>query len=438
MKNITILFFCTGLFFVTIMSGCSVKEEHYLLSRFISPDICGGCHDEIYGQWNGSTHHLALKDIVYDAVSKQGLVGLTDKDHIAEAEMCQKCHVPVGFVSGYPLKTSDDRSKIQDPAIHAVQCDFCHSIEGAYSIYNAKFRLDPGNGESDPGNKRGPFKDSVSDYHKVSFSEFHTSSELCGTCHNVRHVVYGTRLESTFDEWKETKFKKDGVQCQDCHMYQRKGEPGTGTTARLENPGKASVDGPERKHIFTHYFIGGNTLIPMLEKDSEQKEMAEARLKNAAVISIDGLEGESIKVKILNNGAGHFIPTGLTHVRQVWVRIIVKDSKGKVVYSSGVVDSKGNITGNPAIYGTTFGDGDGKPVDNIAKAKKIISDNRLKPGVDKIEKFNIGQVSGKLTVEVALLYRGLDQKIADSIPGLKGVKVPVVVMCESRMVIEKK
>lgn len=438
MKKSVLIIFLGIVILFTLIAGCSVKEEHYALSRFISPDICGGCHDEIYGQWKGSTHQLAHGDIIYLAVADGGLKGLTDKDEITEAELCVKCHTPVGYVSGYPVKTSDDKSKIQEPARQGVQCDFCHSIEGAYAVYNAKFKLDPGNGDTDPGNKRGPFTDSQSDYHKCSFSEFHTKSEICGTCHDVRHAVYGTRLENTYEEWKASKYNKQGIQCQDCHMYQRKGVPGTGSTARLENPGKAVADGPDRKHIYTHYFIGGNTILPVMEKDNLQKELAEERLKNAAVISVDGVDGNTVRVRILNNGAGHYIPTGLTHVRQVWIRIVIKDSAGKTVFSSGVVDSKGKITGNPAIYGTIFGDGKGNPVSNIAQAKKILADNRLKPGEDKIEKFNIGSAAGKLTVEVALLYRGLDQDIADSIPELKKIKVPVVVMAESKMVIDKK
>lgn len=438
MKKVPVILFLLILSVFTLISGCSVKEEHYALSRFISPDICGGCHDEIYSQWNGSTHQLAHGDMVYLAVADGGLKGLTDKDELAEAELCVKCHTPVGYVSGYPLKVSDDKSKIQEPATQGVQCDYCHSIEGAYEVYNAKFKHDPGNGDADPGNKRGPFNDSQSDFHKSSFSEFHTKSEICGTCHDVRHVVFGTRLENTYEEWKTSKYQKDGIQCQNCHMYQRQGVPGTGSTARLENPGKAAAGGPDRKHIFTHYFIGGNTILPVMAKDMNQKQMAEERLKNAAVISSDGLDGNSIRVKILNNGAGHYIPTGLTHVRQVWVRIIVKDSKGKVIYSSGVVDAKGKITGNVTVYGTVFGDAKGNAVSNIAQAKKILSDNRLKPGEEKIEKFDIGAVSGKLTVEVALLYRGLDQSIADSIPELKKIKVPVVVMNEAKFVIDKK
>jgi len=438
MKNIIFIFFLCGLSLVTFISGCSVKEEHYLLSRFISPDTCGACHDEIYGQWKGSTHELALVDVVYNAAAKDGLKGLTDRDEIEEAELCVKCHTPVGYVSGYPFKTSDDLSKIQEPAQHGVQCDFCHSIEGAYAIYNAKFRLDPGNGESDPGTKRGPFKDSQSDFHKSSFSEFHTKSELCGTCHDVRHVSFGTRLENTYQEWKSSKYRKEGVQCQDCHMYQRKGVPGTGSTERLKNPGKAAADGPDREHIFTHYFIGGNTILPVIGKDSSQKQLAEDRLKNAAVISLDGYDGKSIRVKIINNGAGHYIPTGLTHVRQAWVRIIVRDSRGRVIFSSGSVDSRGNITGNPVIYCTVFGDGKGVAVSNIARAREIISDNRLKPGEERVEVFDIGSVSGKITVEAALLYRGLDQGLADTVSELKGMKVPVVVMTEAKAVLQGK
>ena len=438
MKKAAVTFFLLSLATITLIAGCSVKEEHYALSRFIPPDVCGGCHDEIFSQWNGSTHQLAHGDIIYLSAADDGLKGLTDKDEIEEAELCVKCHTPVGYVSGYPKKVSDDKSKIQEPAQQGVQCDYCHSIEGAYAVYNAKFKHDPGNGDADAGNKRGPFKDSQSDFHKCSFSEFHTKSEMCGTCHDVRHVVFGTRLENTYEEWKASKYNKEGIQCQDCHMYQRKGVPGTGSTARLENPGKASADGPDRAHIFTHYFIGGNTTLPIMNKDSLQKEMAEERLKNAAVISVDGIAGNNIIIKIINNGAGHYIPTGLTHVRQAWVRIIVKDSKGKIVYSSGVVDSKGNITGKPSVYGTVFGDGRGNPVANIAKAREILSDNRLEPGEEKIEKFDIGAVSGKLTVEVALMYRGFDQALADSIPELKKMKVPVVIMHEAKSIIDKK
>jgi len=336
------------------------------------------------------------------------------------------------------LKTSDDRSKISEIAKNGVQCDYCHSITGAYAAYNAQFKYSPGNGEENPGTKRGPFKDSVSDYHKSEFSEFHTKSEICGTCHDVKHVRFGTWLETTYQEWQQSPYNRQGVQCQDCHMYQRPGFPSTGSTARVKNPGSAAADSVKRDHIFTHYFVGGNTAIPGMEKNKTLMMMAEERLKNAVDIKIDPkADGNRITVRITNNGAGHYIPTGLTNVRQVWLKVIVKDSRGKVIYTTGVPDKKGYISDNSVIYNTVLGDGKGKPVDNVAKAREILSDNRLKPMQEKAEKIDAGNFTGKVTVEASLLYSGVPQKVADTLKNLKGIKIPVVVMKEVKSVVER-
>jgi hypothetical protein len=329
-------------------------------------------------------------------------------------------------------------SKIDEISKQGIQCDYCHSITGAYAVYNAKYKYSPGNGEEDPGVKRGPFKDSESDYHKSEFSEFHTKSEICGTCHDVQHVKFGTWLETTYQEWQSSPYNKQGVQCQDCHMYQRPGFPSTGSTERVKNPGAATADGVKRDHIFTHYFVGGNTAIPSKEKNETLVKMAEERLKNAVVIKIDPkTEGNNIVVRLLNNGAGHYVPTGLTNVRQVWLKVVVKDSKGKVIFATGVPDRKGYLPANSIVYNTVLGDGKGNPVDNVAKAREIISDNRLKPMQEKVEKINAGKFTGKVTVEASLLYSGIPQNVADSFKKLKGMKIPVVVMKDVKGVVER-
>jgi len=438
MKKIILIIVAVVLSFI-VYAWSSEKIGHYQLSQFISPDTCGGCHDEIYAQWKGSMHNLALKDIIYSEVADAGLKGLTDKDEIEEAEHCQICHTPVGYITGYPTKTSDNRAKIDEISMQGIQCDYCHSITGAFAVYNAQYKYNPGNGEENPGVKRGPFKDSASDYHKSEFSEFHTKSELCGTCHDVQHVKFGTWLETTYQEWKASPYNRQGVQCQDCHMYQRPGFPGTGSKERVKNPGMASsAGGIKREHIFTHYFVGGNTAIPAGEKNQTLVKMAEERLKNAVDIKIDSKsEGNNIVVRILNNGAGHCVPTGLTNVRQAWLKVIVKDSKGKIIYTAGVPDKKGNLPADTIVYNTVLGDGKGKPVDNVAKAREIISDNRLKPMQEKVEKIDAGNFTGKVTVEASILYSGVPQSVADSLKGLKGIKVPVVVMKETKGTVEK-
>jgi len=416
----------------------SDKIEHYQLSSFISPETCGGCHDEIYNQWKGSVHNLSLADKIYIEAALDGLKGLKDKDEIKEAELCQKCHTPVGFITGYPEKTSDSIKKIPELATKGIQCDYCHSITGAKKIFNAMYKYSPGKGEEDPGVKRGPFKDSVPDYHKSDYSKFHTKSEFCGTCHDVKHVAFGTWLETTYQEWEKSPYEKKGVQCQDCHMYQRPGHPATGSTVRDKNPGTAAAGSVKRDHIFTHYFVGGNTAVPLMNKNKTLARMAEDRLKNAVDIKIDPkADGNKIVIRLLNNGAGHEVPTGLTNVRQIWLKVIIKNSRGKVIYKTGVPDSKGYIADNSIIYNTVFGDGKGKPVDNVAKAREILKNNRLKPMKEYIEKIDPGSFEGKITVEASLLYSGMSQKVADSLKGLKGIKVPVVVMKKVKNTVTK-
>ncbi len=422
----------------TFFFSC-IKNEHHELSRFISADTCGGCHDEIYEQWQNSMHGLAHKDPLYRKVALYLRKELTEKNEIAEAESCVKCHAPVGFVSGVTVSTTSELTdkKIPDIVKDGIQCDYCHSATGARKMYNNGLTLKPGNGEKAPGVKRGPFKDSKSDFHESAFSKFHTSSEICGTCHNVRHVVFDTVLESTYDEWKNSSYNSKEparhVTCQGCHMYQRPGIPATGETSRPLNPGFASVDGPKRPHVFTHYFVGGNTFVPGMFNDKKKGKMAEERLKNAARLSVDGSEINKghISISIKNTGAGHYLPTGLTDTRQMWLEISVKDERGRLVYSSGKLDKDGYITDKTFIYNTVFGDGKGNEVTNISKAREILRDRRIPPLESLSEKVVISKGKfKKLEIKIRLLYRSAPQRVVDKVLGKGKLKLPVIVMEE--------
>jgi hypothetical protein len=424
-------------------NSCSKKIEHYELSRFIPPSTCGGCHDSIYSQWSNSTHNLAHKDPIYRKASMFFLKGLTDKDEITEAETCVKCHTPIGVFSGYPKKTSDDQDRAPEIAKEGVQCDFCHSSTGAYNIYNNEMKLDPGRGDADPGSKRGPRQDAKSSYHKSEFSKFHAESEICGVCHNVKHEVFGTMLESTFDEWKNSPYNSGDhgkrVTCQGCHMYQKPGIPATGSTLRPKNPGASSSDGPTRDHVFTHYFIGGNTLIPSSAGDKAKARMAEERLKNAAEIKIDAskIKDRRLLISIKNTGAGHYLPTGLTDTRQMWLQVKVTDDKGRAVYSTGTQDNNGYLQQGTIIYNTVFGDGKGNPVDNVSKARQILRDRRIAPMESLTEKIVLPEVRGKyLTVSARLMYMSVSQELTDRILGKGKLKIPSTLMADAVKKVE--
>jgi len=421
---------------VLFLRPALLGAEKFELSRFISPETCGDCHREIFSQWTHSMHNLSQKDPVYLSVSEFMLKGLVDEDEIAEAESCVKCHVPVGVATGYPGKTSDDRAKIPEIANQGIQCDYCHSAVDAEQMYNNGIRLNPGYGEDDPGIKKGPRKDAESDFHETGYSEFHTRSEICGTCHNVKHVVFHTDLETTYEEWKNGPYNSDDpekrITCQGCHMFQRPGMPATGSTKRIGNRGQSADDGPIREHVFTHYFVGGNRMIPEQFGDGIKGTMADERLKHSATLSIETREIEKGKLGIIvvNTGAGHYLPTGLTDIRQMWLEIIITDGEsGKTIYESGKFDSDFYLKDDAIMFNTVFGDGNGKPVLNIAKAREILKDKRIPPLKSVTETIQLPPGKWKrISIQVKLLYRSAPQKILDMVSGKGKIKQPVSTM----------
>lgn len=417
-----------------------VAGQSFEVSQFIAPGTCSDCHSDIYAQWQHSMHGLAHPDPIYQKVAKFFLTGLTHPGEVAESESCVKCHTPVGVVTGFPQKTSDDWSKIPEIATRGVQCDFCHSAVGAEKMYNNGMILSPGNGEEDPGVKRGPIKDPVPEFHKAEFSEFHTGAEICGTCHNVKHVAFGTALETTYDEWKDGPYNaKDPakrVVCQECHMRQKPGVPSTGSTPRPDNPGQASDIGPERDHVYTHYFVGANSFVPAQFGDSDNAAMAAERLAHSATLALDtgGLKKKVLKVTVTNTGAGHKLPTGLTNAREMWLEVTVKSKQdGRVLYASGVPDADGYLADSAVVYHTVFGDDRGKPVDNISLARKILKDRRIPPRESVTETFKLpsGTPATDVVVSARLQYRICSQHLLDLVMGKGVLKVPVVTMAQA-------
>ncbi len=431
-----------GMVLLVVLCISAGAGELFELDRFIAPVVCSDCHSDIYNQWQSSTHSLAHKDPLYRQMTNYVLGGVKDKDERQEAEACVKCHTPVGVVTGNPGKTSDDLTAVPDIAKQGVQCDYCHSATGTTRMYNNGLTLSPGHGELDPGIKRGPRDDAVSSFHDSRYSEFHTGSEICGTCHNVKHVVFMTDLETTYAEWADSPYNsKDParrVTCQGCHMYQRPGVPATGATARPDNPGYASDFGPERKHVFTHNFVGGNAYVPGLFDGDAQITMAEERLQNAARLSLDtgNLKNREIRIEVTNIGAGHDLPTGLTHARQMWLDITVvrKTEEGEPVvwFSSGQLDADRYLPADTIVYHTVFGDGRGNPVINIARAREILKDKRIPPRETAVESVILPPEAPTegLVVSVKLCYRSFPQKVLDRVAGKKMAVLPVIVMAE--------
>ena len=193
-------------------------------------------------------------------------------------------------------------------------------------------------------------------------------------------------------------------------MRQRPGFPSTGKTERPDNPGRSADNGPVRKHTWTHYFVGANAIATKLQGSDVHAKMAIERLKNAADLELIKSSSykkgalSSVEIKVINSGAGHYLPTGLTEVRQMWL--------------SGSLDKNGNIEDGAVLYHSQLGNKEGKPVLNVAMADRILYDHRIPPKGYLIEKYAFqipSDAVSPFTVEAALKYRSASQSLAKAL-----------------------
>ncbi|MBI5207657.1 MAG: cytochrome c554 family protein [Candidatus Firestonebacteria bacterium] len=411
------------------------------VDQFSKPEICGKCHIEIYNQWKGSMHNKAFYDPIWQAVTKLFSNDLLTEEQVLVMKSCIKCHTPLGYFSGSILSPKDDYSKLDELPSQGVFCNWCHSINEAEHIGDAVYKMDSTDIKSELSRMLGPFKDSYTEAHPSKYSEFHTKSEFCGLCHNVTHAKNKFKLENTYEEWKNSPYNtgdpRTSIHCQDCHMRQKPGIPVTGKTKMPDNPGKAAKDGPDRKHIWTHYFIGANALVPKLLGSEVHSDMAIEKLTNAAALEIIR-EGEysknkhaKINIKVINSGAGHYLPTGITELRQMWLDIKITDGENKIIFRSGTLDDNGKISENAVIYNTVFGDAKDNPVLNIAIAEKILLDYRIPPKGYVIEKYGFSiplDAVSPLKIEAILKYRSISQDLIKRLLKDNTPVIPVIDM----------
>jgi hypothetical protein len=386
-------------------------------------------------------HSLAIQDPIFQKASKLFLSQAETDSQKKEALTCTRCHTPAGHLSGEVVTTESDYTSIGTPFDGGIFCDFCHSVKASAGIGNAPFMLEPGAGLQQPGVKRGPFQDAVSPFHGTAYSSLHTRAEFCGMCHEARHASFGTSIETTYTEWRDSPYNTGDpattVVCQDCHMRQHPGVPATGSTARPDNPGKAATGGPDRPNIYTHYFVGGNSIVTALSGSKTIPSMAEDRLKNAATVDIitTGVwrrgSQASFEVKVSNVGAGHYLPTGITEVRQMWLEVSVTDASGREVFHSGALDAGGKLDPRAVIFKTVLGDASGKPTDNVALATQVLSDHRIPPKGSDTSGYTFSlpaDASAPLTVKATLRYRSASQELANELLGSEAPSLPVVDM----------
>ena len=413
------------------------------LAQYIDPATCKGCHPDIFAQWNGGMHSSALQDPVFQAATKLFLDAANktgNQGYIEEAKSCTRCHTPAGHLSKIVETTADDYSSFPaDDGRSGIFCDFCHSVKSSAGIGNAPFKVEPGERATSPGTKWGPRSDSPdTGYHKTAFSQLHSRSEMCGMCHDVSHMLNGMPIERTYTEWRESPYNtgdpQTTVHCQDCHMRQKPGVPATGSTARPDNPGKSCVFGPERSHIFTHYIAGANAVLPANETT---RQLAIERLQNCAELEIIApqriqlFKENNFVVVVKNTGAGHYLPTGLSEVREMWLQVKVTSALGATLFESGAVSADGTVDTNARMFNIVLADKNGNHTINVALADHIVSDTRIPPKGQTAETYTIRgsfKALAGATITATLRYRSAPQATINTLLGKSAPVLPIIDM----------
>ncbi len=365
-----------GLIGLIGLAGCSGDDgggDQVVVEElsFEHPQTCASCHPRQYAEWQGSMMAYAATSPVFNALEAVGN-SLTDGAFAADGEQalfCQGCHAPISVaLEEYPpfAETAGRPSRDFTGEIggHGLSCDFCHQVSHpdleasplGDGIANASFVLRTGDV------KFGPIADPMlSPFHQAKHSDYLSSADFCGSCHdvrlNARDAVTGEpflRLENLFTEWQQGPYATTAnphgrvVTCQDCHMSGYPYEPpGTYVTDRA-----ATYGNPPLRQVSTHYFTGVDVaLIEFPGQDPQgvdshgfpigQADRRRDLLRAACTIEIateePALEAGvlPISVGVTNVGAGHNVPSGFSQERQIWIELVVADAAGETIYRSG-------------------------------------------------------------------------------------------------------
>jgi len=222
-----------------------------------------------------------------------------------------------------------------------------------------------------------------------------SSSDLCGTCHNILLPVFandGTQLGASYEqtthlEWLNSDFRPGGsdfLSCANCHMPTHfKGEDLSFKIANIESsefaPTTNSLPDADitltQRDIFARHslhglniffnemfqqfpiilgarqidFLTGTATVPSLI--TGQNSMIDMAQNETATVDIEVLEitpeGRIRAVVKVINFVGHYLPSGVGF-RRVFIEFLVRDTEENVLWASGRTDDLGAI-----VNGTT-------------------------------------------------------------------------------------
>jgi hypothetical protein len=347
---------------------------------------CGNCHQEIYEEWSASGHARSARNRRFlnllEGSDWQGKLqvgwSLRD-DHPYGVGVCNACHAPTAHFD------SDLRTLAGDAA-QGVHCDFCHKIAKASTerigFTHGRYGLEllrPHQGQI----FFGPLDDV--DRGEDSYSPLYRESRYCASCHEG--VVFGVPVYTTYSEWLESPARKDGKQCQTCHMA---------PTEQMSNiaPGKGGIERDPRT-LGNHRFFAPSQVKMLL------------RCLHVSAEATSGADFVEATVRLSAEDVGHRVPTGFVDRNLLLVveafgpnESWIPPSRGPTIPSFAGTEWTGKAG---KVYAKRLTDFDGKGAVPFWQAKAEVEDNRLIPGQDDVIQWRFPTAASHL--QVRLIYR---------------------------------
>jgi hypothetical protein len=175
----------------------------------LQPEACGTCHPTQFSDWRTSWHAASMGP---------GIAGqLADMIDARQALDCHVCHAPLAEQAPVIADGATVRpNPVFDATLRAkgVPCAGCH--------VRAHERFGPPRRDGSLANS-APRE--TLPHNGVTRTPAFLKSEFCQGCHQFTpdgFALNGKPLENTYNEWKASRFAREGVQCQDCHMPDRR------------------------------------------------------------------------------------------------------------------------------------------------------------------------------------------------------------------------
>jgi cytochrome c554/c'-like protein len=253
------------------------------LEASLEPEACGTCHPAQLADWATSIHAAAMGPGVAGQLTE---MLATDP---GSAVACYACHAPLAEQAAHLLTTEGLQA---NPAFDAglrargVPCAGCH--------VRAHERFGPPRRD---GTLASAAARETLPHDGVTRTPAFLRSEFCRSCHQFTPdglALNGKLVQDTYSEWRASRFATAGVQCQGCHM-------------------------PDRRHLWRGIHDRG-----MVEAGLTITVTGPERVESSSDVSVT--------LRVENTGVGHAFPTYVTPA--VVLRAELLDREGKAVPGS--------------------------------------------------------------------------------------------------------